>query len=84
MIGAVIRYCGHVGCFTADVYTVGNAVVVNAGGPLFMENLDRSPQTWDNADYHLIDFPVAGFWKPQKGIFVVPASQLKRVKGQKK
>lgn len=74
-IGAWIRYCGHNGCFIADIYEIGNVNVVNAGAPVLPEHLERELP----ATHHMVDFPVAGFWKPLKGIFVIPQEQVKEL-----
>lgn len=74
-IGARVMYCGHDGFFVADIFLVGNVNVVRANGPVTSGNIIRTDL--DSATHHLRDFPLAGFWSPQKGIFVVPAAQVK-------
>lgn len=71
--GARVHYCGHDGTFAADLYEIEGAVVVRANGPLRLDALDRPAR---NATHHLSDFPVPGFWRPDLGVFVVPAAQL--------
>lgn len=71
-IGAIVRYCGHNATFVADVITVGDACVVIANGDI--DDCLMRPAT--KATHHLIDFPVAGYWQPRKGIFVVPSDQV--------
>lgn len=72
-IGAIVQYCGHDATFVADIIEVGDACVVVANGDV-NKHLRRPS---DGATHHLIDFPKAGYWNPQKGIFVVPADQVK-------
>ena len=75
-IGAQILYCGHNGTFIADVTEIAGAVVVRAPKPINLGKIDRSPAAVENADYHLSDFPMGGFWRPDLGTFVVPTTQL--------
>lgn len=79
--GAIVRYCGHDASFIADIYRVGNVNVIHANGPI-LKCLTRpcSP----HATHWLQDFPSAGFWKPNVGIFAVPASQVLELKAKKK
>lgn len=72
-VGAIVRYCGHDATFIADIIEVGDACVVVANGDVdkFLER-PASPK----ATHHLVDFPVAGYWNPRKGMFVVPSSQV--------
>lgn len=72
--GLTVRYCGHDGTFVADVYEVAGAVVVRAGGPVSAETIRRPARGYTR---HLLDFPKAGFWRPELGVFVVPADQLR-------
>lgn len=71
-MGAIVKYCGHDGCFLADIHKVGNTNVINAAKPVTMDNLTRPAR---RCTHHISDFPTAGFWKPQKGIFVIPEKQ---------
>lgn len=71
--GAVVQYCGHDATFIADVITVENAVVIRANGPI-EKNLTRPAK---NPTHHVVDFPKAGYWNPNLGVLVVPASQVK-------
>jgi len=73
-IGANILFCGHRGHFIADVYVVGNCNVVRASREVTPSNLDRTMV--HRATHHISDYPTAGFWRPDLGVFVVPASQL--------
>lgn len=73
-VGVPVQYCGHNGLFMADLYFIAGAVVVRASGPLDLGALIRPPA---NARYHLTDHPSTGFWRPELGVFVVPAEQLK-------
>lgn len=76
-MGAWVKYCGHNGCFVADIWEVGSANVVVANGPVRPENLDREmPPT-----HTMVDLPKSGYWRPEKGIFVVPKPQVKKLKG---
>jgi hypothetical protein len=75
-MGAVIQYCGHNGCFLADIWEVGNTNVVHASREVTVNNLERPAQ---GCTHHMSDFPVPGFWKPHRGIFVVPANQVKEL-----
>ena len=74
--GANVMYCGHNGYFIADLIQVGNAVAVNASAPVTPANLIRDSR-FGPPTHHLLDFPVAGFWKPNRGVFVVPEDQVK-------
>lgn len=71
--GAHVQYCGHDGWFIADIYAIGNVYVVRANGKVTADNLTR-PAT--GATHHLVDFPEAGFWRPDIGVFVVPRKQV--------
>lgn len=75
-IGALVRYCGHNGLFIADIVEVEGAVCVRANGPVTPANLERPAQ---GATHHLVDFPKAGLWQPDRGIFVVPAAQVRKL-----
>jgi hypothetical protein len=73
-IGARILYCGHAGWFIADIFRVGTANVVRANGPVTPHNIVRD--SLNSVTHELRDFPLAGFWRPDLGIFVVPEKQL--------
>lgn len=73
--GARVRYCNHAGWFVADIWSVGNTNVVRANGPVTADNINRDEL--DRITHHLADFPIAGFWRPDIGVFVVPQSQVK-------
>ena len=75
-MGAVVKYCGHDGTFVADIYECAGANVVHAGGPINGDTIDRSSR---RATHYLTDFPVASFWHPRTGMFVVPADQVKEL-----
>lgn len=77
-IGAYVKYCNHAGWFTADIYKVGTANVVRANGPVTPENIVRNDMGC--ITHELRDFPVAGFWRPDLGVFVVPESQVIRIR----
>lgn len=72
-VGAIVRYCGHDATFVADVIEVGDACVVVANGEI---NKQLVRPATDDATHHLLDFPVAGYWNPRTGIFVVPSEQV--------
>lgn len=74
-IGAVMHYCGHNAQFMADIVVINGAAVVRANGPVTMANLDRKLR-FGKPSHHLTDFPVAGFWRPDLGVFVVPCDQV--------
>lgn len=75
---ALVLFCGHEGYFVADTIAVGNAVVVRASGPVTPANIVRDNR-FGVATHHLVDFPKPGFWRPDLGVFVVPAKQLKKL-----
>ena len=70
-IGATILYCGHEATFLADIWEINGVNVVRASSSPI--NLSR-PAT--KATHQIRDFPVAGFWRPDLGIFVVPEKQV--------
>jgi len=74
-MGAIVLYCGHAGWFTADIFLVEGVNIVKANGPVNGDNLVRT-----NLDtvptHHLSDFPKAGCWIPERGVFVVPENQV--------
>jgi hypothetical protein len=74
--GVRVIYCGHNGWFIADVYWWGDTCLVHTDGPVSGSSLNRPAV---DCDYQLSDSPVAGFWNPQKGIFMVPKSQMTKV-----
>lgn len=74
-MGAMVQYCGHDGCFIADIFLVEGANVVVANGPVTPDNLKR-PAAKHEPTHHLSDFPSGGCWKPHKGFFVVPEDQV--------
>ena len=73
-MGALVQYCGHDGSFVADVWHVGSVCIIVAPRPVTMDNLQR-PATGQET-HHIEDFPAAGYWKPEKGIFVIPEEQV--------
>jgi hypothetical protein len=73
-MGAKVLYCGHDGWFAADIFEVEGANVVRANGPVTPGNLVRPGS--GEATHHLSDFPKAGFWRPDLGVFVVPKDQV--------
>lgn len=74
--GARVQYCGHDGTFAADLYEIEGAVVVRASGPVEPGNLDRPAH---DPTHLLSDFPAPSFWRPDLGVFVVPAAQVRRL-----
>jgi hypothetical protein len=75
-MGAIVLYCGHNGTFIADIVEIEGAVVVRSNGPVNLDKLDRSVTSVRHATHHLSDSPTAGFWRPDLGVFVVPAAQV--------
>lgn len=75
-VGASVRYCGHHGCFVADLVQIGTAVVVRANGPVTMNNLNRTDSEFDAATHQMEDFPGQVFWRPDLGVFVVPEQNI--------
>lgn len=74
-IGARVKYCGHDGYFVADIITVAGAAVVRASKPVTSGNIIRK-NVDQEATHQLSDFPEGGFWRPDLGVFVVPAAQV--------
>jgi hypothetical protein len=70
--GAIVKFCGHNGCFAADIFEAAGANVVRANGPVSPANLNRKA----TPTHHIIDFPKSGFWRPDLGVFVVPKAQV--------
>ena len=74
-MGARVMFCGHAGWFVADIFEVGNVnVVKSAGGAVAGDMLVR--ERGDEATHHLMDFPTAGAWIANRGVFVVPTAQV--------
>jgi hypothetical protein len=79
--GARVNYCGHDGYFVADVLHVAGAIVVRATGPVSAQNIIRpGSHNYRSPTHTMVDFPEAGFWRPDLGVFVVPAGQVKKTK----
>jgi len=76
-MGALVQYCGHAGTFVADIFRVGNVNVVRANGPVTPDNLNRTNVR--AASHQISDFPQAGFWRPDLGVFVVPHPQVRKL-----
>lgn len=76
-IGARVMFCGHKGWFVADIHQVGTANVVVSCGPVNGSTIIRTDL--DEATHHMVDFPLAGYWKPEIGLFVVPIGQVKEL-----
>ena len=79
-MGAIVIYCGHRGTFAADIFKLGNWNVVKANGPVTPDNINRKHLR--HATHHVEDWPVRGFWCPERGIFVVPIAQVTERKRQ--
>ena len=77
-IGAIVLFCGHDGCFVADILRMGPVTVVNAGRPISPATIVRDGHL-GKPTHHIVDFPIAGFWQPNKGVFVVPSEQVKEL-----
>lgn len=76
-MGANVMFCGHQGYFIADIHVVGNvAVVVSA--PVTPGGLCRDNE-FGKPTHLMVDFPTGGYWKPSKGIFVVPVGQVRKL-----
>jgi hypothetical protein len=71
-MGAKVLYCGHDATFAADIYVHGDAALVVANGPI-EECLERPAR---GATHHLVDYPLAVYWSPRRGVFMVPAAQV--------
>jgi hypothetical protein len=78
-MGAIVRYCGHNGCFIADVHEIAGANVVVASRPVRPDNIERGAAWLAGATHHIVDWPKSGYWRPEKGIFVVPKDQVKEL-----
>lgn len=76
-MGARVQYCGHDGWFVADIFRVGSCNVVRASGPVRTDKLNRPAKV---CTHHLVDYPEAGFWRPDLGVFVVPEKQVTELK----
>jgi hypothetical protein len=76
-VGALVQYCGHAGYFVADVLEVAGAAVV-VTDPVNIGKLIRDDR-YGPATHHLLDFPGPIVWKPDRGIFVVPKKNLRRL-----
>lgn len=74
-VGVTVQYCGHDATFLADIIEVGGACVVVAAEPIIDNKGLKRPAR--GATHLMVDFPVGGYWKPQKGIFVVPNEQIR-------
>ena len=76
-MGALVQYCGHAGTFVADIFRVGNVNVVRCLDPVTPGMLNRTNVR--EATHQLSDFPRAGFWRPDLGVFVVPHTQVRKL-----
>lgn len=84
-VGAKVQYCGHRGYFVANISLAyspqfAGANIVRANGPVDPKNLIRPARQKSEPPTHtMVDFPVAGFWRPDLGVFVVPEDQVKKI-----
>lgn len=78
-IGAQVQFCGHDGTFIADIFEIDGVNVVRSPVPVNGGMLKRPAV----ATHTMEDFPRAGFWRPDIGVFVVPAAQVKEVRRRK-
>jgi hypothetical protein len=78
IVGANVIFCGHAGYFVADVLKLEGVAVVHASAPVTPAGLFRHEEL-GRATHRVVDFPVAGFWKPRAGVFVVPIAQFTEV-----
>lgn len=84
-MGARVRYCGHRGVFIADIYEFRGVNVVKANyvpknAQDFLDRAIKMGNYYDVATHQLEDFPMAGFWQPDIGVFVVPTEQVTEIK----
>ncbi len=77
-MGANVKFCGHEGWFRADIFVVGNVNVIRANGPVTGNNIIR--KNMDYITHTMTDFPKAGFWRPDLGVFVLPKAQVKEIR----
>jgi hypothetical protein len=83
-MGAIVRFCGHRGTFIADIWRIGSVNVIAASRNINPSTINRDFDAYEHATHHMSDFPRAGYWKPEGGIFVVPASQVVELPGLKR
>jgi len=76
-IGALVQFCGHDGYFLADIFEIDGVNVIHAAADRVDPGMLTRPA--DGATHHLLDFPRGGFWQPRKGVFVVPANQVREL-----
>jgi hypothetical protein len=79
--GATVHMVAHDLVFQADLFEIAGAMVVRANGRLVPgQNCEYSGDwKWTAPTHILSDRPIAGFWRDDLGIFVVPKNQLTRV-----
>lgn len=80
-MGAVVQYCGHDGTFIADIFEIDGVNVVRTSFSVTLDKLERPAV---NATHLLKDYPRAGFWRPDLGVFVVPGNQVTELKTKTK
>lgn len=78
-MGARVKYCNHEGWFVADIFQIACVNVVKANGPVTGDNIIRTEM--ETITHTMSDFPEAGFWRPDIGVFVVPVAQVKHIRG---
>lgn len=73
-----VLFCGHAGTFVADVFVTPFAVTVLSKGlkPVLGSTLDR--RNVNAATWHICDSR-GGYFRPQKGIFVLPREAVTRL-----
>lgn len=86
-MGAIVQFCGHDVSFIADIYEIEGVNVVRASGPVDTNHAKTKPTAKNAAmrpagkcTHSVVDFPNNGFWRPDLGVFVVPAAQVKELK----
>ncbi len=77
--GVWVQYCGHNAMFKADLFRVRGAVCVRANGPIRDGSAGNLFRPAKGCKYHLEDFPDAGFWRQDLGVFVVPEEQVTKL-----
>lgn len=76
-----VRYAGHDAMFVADIYVRNGIATVVANGNLDAPDTGSLIRPADRPDvgrceFHLLDTSTAVYWRPNRGIFVVPVEQV--------
>jgi hypothetical protein len=79
-MGAMVQYCGHDAAFIADIFLIGEVNVVKAGLNKHIDAQLMRPARAQNPTHSMSDSPAAGCWMPDRGVFIVPANQVKELK----